>query len=132
VAGDQEHLRTLRYRVLDFAYDESAVWALTLPVTVYPRSGTPFEAWPVATAEELRPELEALLREGKVELYPYGGGGPALTLDEALAETERDDAWLPPPASGRNGCEVVLTPAGDAEGSGTANASPDEPSAGES
>jgi hypothetical protein len=125
VADGPAHRRTLRYRVLDLAFDDTAVWSLTHAVTVHPRSGTPFEAWPAATVAELRPELEALLREGKVELFPFGVEGSALTLEEALEEIEREDAWLPPYRSGRNGCEVVLTPAGEAEGSATANASTD-------
>lgn len=104
------------------------MWALTDRVTVYPRSGAPFEAWPAATAGELRPELETLLREGKVELYPYGEDGSALPLDEALAVVKRDDAWLPPAQSGRNGFEVVLTPPGDAEGSAITHASLRDPS----
>jgi hypothetical protein len=104
--------RSLRDRILEFAHDESAVWELTYPVTVYRRTGPPVAAWPSARADDLRPELEALLREGRVELVPFGGGGPALTLEDALEEIERDDAWLPPLESGRDGFEVVLTAAG--------------------
>jgi hypothetical protein len=117
--------RSLRYRILNFAFDEAAVWAITNTVTVYPRTGAPFEAWPSATADELRPELETLLRERKVELVPYGGRGAALALEDALEETNRDEALLPPLESGRNGFEVVLTPAGEAEGEAIANATPD-------
>jgi hypothetical protein len=116
VASRSDPRRSLRDRILDFAFGESAVWALTNPVTVYRRAGAPIEAWPSATADELRPELEALLHEGKVALVPYGRGGSALTLEAALEEIERDDAWLPPLESGRDGFDVVLTAAGAIEG----------------
>jgi hypothetical protein len=115
---------SLRDRILALALDESAVWALTSPVTAYRRIGPPIDRWPSARADELRPELEALLREGKVELFPSGGSGPALALEDALEEIERDDAWLPPLESGRDGFEVILTATGAAEARRTANAAP--------
>jgi hypothetical protein len=131
VAQVPDPRRSHRYRILDCAYDDAAVWGLTDTVTVFPRSGTPFEAWPGAEIDELRPELERLLREGKVELYPCGAGGPALALDGALDEIKRDDAWLPPSLSGRNGFEVVLTPAGCAALDSIADAEPRSTEAGE-
>jgi hypothetical protein len=109
---------------MDFANEEAGLWELTYGRDVIPASGEAFEAWPAATPAELRPELAYLLREGKVELFAFGGRGLALTLDDALAEIERDDAWLPPPQSGRQGCEVALTPSGDAEGIAIANSLP--------
>jgi hypothetical protein len=92
-----------RYQLLDYANDDSFLWDVRLPLTIIHRS----EGWEVSrhqerSVEELRPELEELLRAGHLELYEATGRDAprTLSLDEAIAVAADDRNWYTEKALG--------------------------------
>jgi hypothetical protein len=77
----------------DFANDDFLLWDVRLPLSIFPADGGRVDRHQERPVEELRPELEQLLREGHLELYEATGDDAprTLSLDEALAVAA--DEW---------------------------------------
>jgi hypothetical protein len=109
-----------RYALLDAAADESPLWDVRLGLIDH-IDGEPVETHRPMTVEDLRPELEALLRSGHVELDDMTD--PAhrlLPLTDALAVIADDRNWFSPMALGEDEeretiYALITTEAGDDE-----------------
>jgi hypothetical protein len=98
-----------RYQLLDYANDDSLLWDVRLPLSIFPADGGRIDRHQERPVEELRPELEQLLREGHLELYEATGDDAprTLSLDEALAVAADEASWCGP----RNPQELLERPA---------------------
>jgi hypothetical protein len=86
-----------RYQLLDHATDDSPLWDTRLGITTHAADGRVIERHRRRTPEELRPELESLLRGGHVELYEMTDPEQhVLDLTEALAVIADDHSWYSP------------------------------------
>lgn len=86
-----------RYQLLDHATDESPLWDTRAGITTRTADGRVIERHRERTPEELRPELESLLRDGHVELYEMTDPEQhVLDLSEALAVIADDHNWYSP------------------------------------
>jgi hypothetical protein len=87
-----------RHRIFDDAGDEGFLWDLRLPLISH-RVDEVAEMQPGQSVDELRSELERLLREGHVEIYEPGDAfGTVLREDEAVAVISDDRNWYSPDA----------------------------------
>jgi hypothetical protein len=90
-----------RYQLLDYAADESPLWDCRGPIGMHPLEGEPYKLHLERTPDELRPELERLLRAGHVELYNMKDRTKvSLSLDDALGAIGDDHNWYSPLALG--------------------------------
>ena len=109
-----------RYQLLDHATNQAALWDARRRITTYALDGVIHLRHRDRTPEELRPELEALLRERHVELFE-ADGHHALPLEVAISVIVDDANWYVPAslggdASGRPTIhELVLTASGEEE-----------------
>jgi hypothetical protein len=91
-----------RYRIFDDAGDEGFLWDLRLPITTR-RVDEVVEIQPGRSVDELRHELEGLLRDGHVEIYEaHNTSGTALGADEAVAVINDGRNWYSPNALGED------------------------------
>jgi hypothetical protein len=104
---------SLRYRILDYACEDSMLWSLPWPVS-HAVGDELVEIHPQLTVDEVRPVLIDLLHEGHVELYRLGEERrPTLSREEALAAVADDTNWEPTKAE-TSYC-VITTDSGDRE-----------------
>jgi hypothetical protein len=98
-----------RYQLLDHATDNSPLWDTRRGIKEHRADGTQVELHRDRSPEELRPELERLLRDGHVELcVATDPQFLTLSLDEALAVIRDERNWYTPIDLGEpEGREVI-------------------------
>jgi hypothetical protein len=85
-----------RYAILDHAADEAALWDVPLGLSDH-IDGELVETHRPMTVEDLRPELEGLLRSGHVEVYEMSDpSNRLLSLADALVVIADDRNWFSP------------------------------------
>jgi hypothetical protein len=109
-----------RYQLLDYAAEDSPLWDAPCALTIYPGDGRRIDRHRERPPEELRAELEQLLREGYVELYEMTRRAPRiLSPDEAVSVAADDRNWYAPKAPGelpeRRIYALSLTDSGEEE-----------------
>jgi len=121
-AADVDHAS--RYQLLDYANEEGFLSDDRLPLTIiYRGEGRRIDRHQERSVEELRAELEELLRAGHLELYEATGRDAprTLSLDEALAVAADDRNWYTDKALGEPADEhrpiygLFLTDSGEEE-----------------
>ena len=110
-----------RYQLLDHGTDESPLWDVRRGITEHLSDGRRTDRHRERVPEELRRELERLLRDGHVELYEMSDPDQrVLRLDEALAVIAVERNWSSPDDPGESERRetiyaLVLTDSGDDE-----------------
>ncbi|MEJ7569365.1 MAG: hypothetical protein WKF41_14000 [Gaiellaceae bacterium] len=89
------------------------LWELPLG-SVGPLAGQRVELEPALPPEALRPELEALLRDGAVLLYELENPEQSVPLDDAVSGIADDGSWRTLDKGGKPWA-LALTPIGEAE-----------------
>ena len=88
-----------RYQLLDHATDDAPLWETRMGITTHATDERVIERHQERTPDELRPELETLLRDGHVQLYEMTDPNQrVLNLTEALAVIADDHSWYSPVA----------------------------------
>jgi hypothetical protein len=104
-----------RQLILDTADEEPALWKLRWGPELVGGVGRR-QLYPPLTIQQVRPALEALLREGHVLLYDATNPASPVSLRDALARIADDRNWFPSAVRGhRPAYLVILTESGGAE-----------------
>jgi hypothetical protein len=99
-----------RYQLLDHATDDAPLWETRFGITTHAADGRVVEQHRERTPDELRPELQSLLRDGHVELYEMNDPEQqVLDLAGAFAVIADDLNWYSPIALGElEGRETIF------------------------